>query len=73
MPTTRQQEVLDAIKALSQEAGFPPTARELAERVGLWPSAVHRVLQQLREEGLVSWEDNRARTLVVNDPPTSDR
>lgn len=65
MLTQRQQEVLDTIIELTQETGFPPTAREIGERADMWVSSVHKTLLRLRDEGLVTWEPNRARTLVV--------
>lgn len=67
MPSPRQQDLLDAIVQLTAEKGFPPTTRELAEHLGIWNSAAGRMLQRLRDEGRVTWEDGRARTLAVVD------
>jgi len=66
VPTEAQQKIMDAIVRLTEAQGFPPTTREIADDLGMWNSQVGRALQRLREEGLVSWQDNRARTLVVN-------
>lgn len=63
----RSPEIIDAIVHLTEQQGFPPTTREIADHLGLWNSAVGRTLQRLREEGRVSWVEGRARTLVVND------
>lgn len=68
MPTPKQQEVLDAIELLTLQKGFPPTTRELADHLGSWNSAIGRILQRLRDEGLVTWDKGRARTLAVVDP-----
>jgi SOS-response transcriptional repressor LexA len=64
-PTPRQAEVLEALEVFINERGHPPTARELAHRLGTSLGSVHRMLQVLRNNGLVSWEDGRARTLRV--------
>lgn len=42
---------------------LPPTVRELAEAVNRWPNAVQRALDSLREQGMVTWEEGRNRTL----------
>jgi repressor LexA len=37
--TTRQQEVLDAFREFAAETGYPPSTRELMQRVGLHSSS----------------------------------
>lgn len=66
-----------AIKELTAELGYPPTLREVGERVGLTaPSTVHRRLARLRREGRVTGgtrETGGTRTLAVvrTEPPCS--
>jgi repressor LexA len=56
---------LAAIQA-SLERGYSPTVRELAAELGLRsPAPLHRYLERLRDEGKVSWETGKARTLRV--------
>lgn len=43
--------------------GYPPTIRELAEGTGLQPSVIHRHLERLRAQGLITWTDGQPRTL----------
>lgn len=57
--------ILAAIVRLASD-GTPPTLRELASELGLSsPTPLLRYLQRLREEGKVSWEPGKARTLRV--------
>lgn len=63
----RSDEIIGAITHLTEQFGFPPTTREIADHLDMWNSAVGRALQRLRDEGRVSWVEGRARTLVVND------
>jgi DNA-binding IclR family transcriptional regulator len=58
------EEVLEAIQAL-MGTGVAPTVRELAAQLGFSPSAAHRYLERLREEGKVEWEPGKYRTLRV--------
>lgn len=52
-----------AIVEATAEAGFPPTVREVAARTGYTSGRVSQVLPLLRDEGAVSWEPGRSRTL----------
>ena len=58
--------LLAAIIACWDDRGVAPTVRELSEELGLRSTApMHRYLERLREEGRVSWERGKARTLRV--------
>ncbi len=63
---------IDAIRDLTNELGFPPSVREIGERIGCKGIAnVHRALDDLRDEGIVHWEDGRHRTIrLVREGPT---
>ena len=64
--TPRQQQVLDAIRDLTAEAGYPPTLRELGERLGIRSmNGVADHLKALKAKGHVSWQPASARTLQV--------
>lgn len=63
---TIDADVLDAIRALTEELGFPPTVREIGEQLGTTSmSTVHMSLGRLRRDGRVSWRSGQSRTLVV--------
>jgi SOS-response transcriptional repressor LexA len=68
MPRPRKcddDEILAAIVRLTSK-GPAPTLRELAAEVGLSsPTPLLRYLERLRQEGKVSWEPGKARTLRV--------
>jgi repressor LexA len=50
------------------EHGYPPTIRDLCERLNLAsPSTVHTHLERLRRQGYVTWVDGQVRTLVVTE------
>ncbi len=45
------------------DAGQPVTLHRLFRRLGISPNGVHRPLAQLRDAGLVEWEDGRQGTI----------
>lgn len=60
----RTEQILGAIDELTNEKGFPPSVREISERVGLKSSSTTKGhLDRLRKKGLVDWEDGKPRTL----------
>ena len=60
--TEKQQQIYDFILDFSQEHGYPPSVREIAQAVDLKsPSTVHFHLKGLRQAGLtVSYKHHRA-------------
>lgn len=63
-PTEAGQRVLDAIVALGDELGHPPTLREVAARSGVTVSTVHHHVRRLAADGWVRHRVGRVRTLV---------
>ncbi|MED1607735.1 transcriptional regulator [Cytobacillus kochii] len=64
--TTRQREVLEILEKYVAINHYPPSYRELGALVGLASSStISGILNKLRENGYVSWEDGRPRTLKV--------
>lgn len=52
--TPRQKSVYDFICAHHRRHGFPPTVREICDRLGLsGPAGVHRILKVLEENGYI--------------------
>lgn len=64
--TRRQQEVLAGIRIIFQETGYPPTVRELGERLGLRSSCtVQRHLEALERKGFIHRNPTKARTIEI--------
>lgn len=58
--------MLEAIAELTARAGYPPTVKEIAVRVGLRQSSdVDQQIEALLRKGLISRVANRARTTVI--------
>jgi repressor LexA len=72
--TTRQQRLLNALRVLAEEKGYPPTLRELMEPSGLaTPSAVAYQLRELELKGYVRRAPGIPRGLVVNPEDVAQR
>ena len=64
--TRRQQEVLAGIRLIFQETGYPPTVRELGQRLGLRSSCtVQRHLETLERKGFIHRNPTKARTIEI--------
>jgi repressor LexA len=67
--TPRQQRVLATIKDSIETKGYPPSMREIGERVGLTSSSsVAHQLRALEEKGFLKRDPNRPRALSVFTP-----
>ena len=67
--TPRQQRVLTVIKDSIEHRGYPPSMREIGERVGLTSSSsVAHQLRVLEEKGFLKRDPNRPRALSVYTP-----
>lgn len=62
-----QHKIIEAIRVHTDAHHHAPTTRELADVLGIAPSAVHGTLVRLRTMGLVTWSEGQARTLRVLD------
>ncbi len=64
--TPRQQRVLTVIRDSIEDRGYPPSMREIGERVGLTSSSsVAHQLRVLEEKGYLKRDPNRPRALSV--------
>ncbi|MFC6385187.1 HTH domain-containing protein [Sporolactobacillus kofuensis] len=62
----RREMIIDAIKKLTKEQGYPPSVRELADEVNLKStSTVQGHLERLKKDGRVEFEHGCPRTLRV--------
>ena len=67
--TPRQQRVLTVIKDSIERRGYPPSMREIGERVGLTSSSsVAHQLRTLEEKGYIKRDPHRPRALSVYAP-----
>jgi repressor LexA len=62
--TERQQRILEVIRTFTHERGYPPSVREIGERVGLSSSStIHAHLKALERRGLISRDPTKPRAL----------
>lgn len=72
--TTRQRMILECIAEAVAAQGFPPSMREIGERVGLSStSSVTHQLQQLERSGFIKRGSRNARSLEITMPSESTR
>jgi len=65
-PTQRQARILDVIQHFTDEHGYPPSVREIGERVGLSSSStVQSHLKALEKRGLVHRDPTKPRALIT--------
>jgi len=68
--TERQRRILDVIRAFTAEHGYPPSVREIGERVGLSSSStIHAHLKALERRGLISRDPTKPRALRPGSAP----
>jgi repressor LexA len=71
--TPRQQAILDCIKEFQREHGYPPSVREIGERVGLSSSStVQSHLRTLQRKGLIHRDATKPRALVTGSEVSRD-
>jgi repressor LexA len=71
--TPRQQRVLTVIRDSIERRGYPPSMREIGERVGLTSSSsVAHQLRVLEEKGFLKRDPNRPRALSVFTPDEAE-
>ena len=63
----KQQQIYDFIIQFQSDHGYPPSAREIGEEVGLKsPSTVHFHLKGLEEKGLIQKAEGKTRAITVS-------
>jgi repressor LexA len=66
--TEKQRKILDVIRSFTAEMGYPPSVREIGERVGLSSSStVQSHLKTLERRGLLRRDPTKPRALVPSD------
>lgn len=61
----KRDDILATIQALTSESGRSPSMREVADVVDVSIATLHSYLNQMREEGLVEWQNRSHRSLRV--------
>ena len=73
--TERQQRILEVIRAFMAERGYPPSVREIGERVGLSSSStIHAHLKALERRGLIRRDPTKPRAMsepASGNPPAA--
>lgn len=65
-PTERQARILEVIRGFTEERGYPPSVREIGERVGLSSSStVQSHLRSLEKRGLIHRDPTKPRALTT--------
>ena len=66
--TAKQKEILEFIKACILKKGYPPTVREICEKVQLKStSSVHSHLEQLEKNGYIHRDPTKPRAIEIVD------
>ena len=66
--TAKQQEILEYIKDEILKKGYPPTVREICERVGLRStSSVHAHLSTMEKNGFIRRDPTKPRAIEICD------
>jgi len=74
LPTERQSRILEVIRDFTDERGYPPSVREIGERVGLSSSStVQSHLKSLEKRGLIHRDPTKPRALTQSARPPVDR
>lgn len=64
-PSKRDQ-LLDYLRIYTDNHGYPPSTREMTTALGFRSvESIHRLLRSLKEDGKVTWEPRKARTLRI--------
>lgn len=63
--TPTQTRVLEMVSAFIGEYGYPPTARDLAERLGVKAPSVHEQLRKLEQKGYIRRDPLKARSIEI--------
>jgi repressor LexA len=64
--TLRQRQILEVLRTTIQERGYPPSIREVADKVGLAsPSSVAHQFRALEKGGFIRRDPNRPRAMEI--------
>lgn len=70
--SNKKAEILDFLNRFIHDNGYAPSVREIAQAVGLRSTAtVHYHLNALRDEGAISMDQMKNRTITLSEPARS--
>ncbi|MFO7686978.1 MAG: MarR family transcriptional regulator [Desulfobacterales bacterium] len=67
-----QRRTLKEIRLFTNQRGFPPTMKELADILGISHASVHGQVNQLVRKGYLKREPRKARSIVVAREPADE-
>ena len=66
--STKQQDILEFLRAFTAENGYAPSVREICAAVGLRSTAsVHYHLAELKRQGQIDIDENKNRTITLSE------
>jgi repressor LexA len=63
--TEKQRGILEYIYAFTQNQGYPPTIREIADRFEITPKGAYDHLKAIEKKGYIKCEKNRSRAIDI--------
>ena len=63
----RREQIVRALRELTDQHGYPPTQKELSGATGIPGTPLQLHLEVLRAHGRLTWQPGRARTLQLLD------
>jgi repressor LexA len=72
--TEKQQLILNFIKEMIDNSGFPPTVREVGDRFGITVKGAYDHIKAIEKKGYIKTENNKSRAMIIiDDESTSKR
>ena len=66
--STKQQDILEFLRAFTAENGYAPSVREICAAVGLRSTAsVHYHLAELKRQGQIDIDENKNRAITLSE------
>lgn len=62
---SKEKKVFCFIKTFLEKNGYSPSFREIAGEFHCSVSTVHRILHALKDDGIISFEDDKNRTITI--------
>jgi len=71
--TERQQLILNFIKDMINNSGFPPTVREIGDKFGITVKGAYDHIKAIEKKGYIKTENNKSRAIIINDDEFAHR
>ena len=65
--TDKQQLILNFIKEMINNSGFPPTVREIGDEFGITVKGAYDHLKAIEKKGYIKTEHNKSRAMIIVD------